>query len=759
MDSLLTPDAESMPDGMGAVRLVFDNENDERIIIPGSPVFTSYNVIISDAKGIAADIAESLSSNVKTYILNEGDYTIEVEAFTSNGLAAVGEKAFRITAGQSTAAGVQLQVINFADATKQGTFSYDIALPASSYTTAAMTITARGSYGKNPNTSKTGSNIYNFLGSDNPIGSTPLDVGYYSVVIELKNGGNTVFYREVLHVYQNLTSHFEYAFAPPDPPVQDGDLVLQRYLNYTENPVSITNPDRGFYMPNDNCIVPPSGSTSGAQLQTLSKSISSVSVEPRISHMYFDLRNFSSQAGGTTRALTADALSYIRGTLATVRSREGVAIVRFVYHQNNTYNRSNGPEPTGNCTVAGHTDKNWIQYHIYQVKPILQEYEDIIMAVDGGFLGSWGEMHTTTMATRAANYVWLLDALLDAVPDSRSILVHAGGFLAWHNAKYGTNGTVSRGQNYTFNNIHEMPAPVRGTPAARFGMFNDSYSAGGSNTGSDFDKNNDNGSLSEGSSLAGGSYGRSRIITWIGNQNNFYGGETNDENNNANYTRFPFVAWEALRAHTSHLNADHYSGVLNIWGGFTYNEGNVTIQLNNSYPAANQRLIYDPVYNGKRGIEFVRDRLGYRLVLRDAQVSDPVARSGTLVFKGKMQNVGWGNVINKKNVYVILRNKSSGTSYTRLTDLDARDWLAAADYDGRASNTGSYRDLNFTVNMSAFGNVPAGDYNIYLKIQDPKETIAARRCIRFANIAPNGVAIWDTNLGANLIGSVTVTNQ
>jgi len=53
--------------------------------------------------------------------------------------------------------------------------------------------------------------------------------------------------------------------------------------------------------------------------------------------------------------------------------------------------------------------------------------------------------------------------------------------------------------------------------------------------------------------------------------------------------------------------------------------------------------------------------------------------------------------------------------------------------------------------MGAFGKVPRGDYDIYLKINDPKETINNKRCIQFANHD-----IWNSSLGANVIGSTTV---
>ncbi|MEZ4764964.1 MAG: DUF4874 domain-containing protein [Calditrichia bacterium] len=131
------------------------------------------------------------------------------------------------------------------------------------------------------------------------------------------------------------------------------------------------------------------------------------------------------------------------------------------------------------CGIPGHEDKNWVQYHLWQLGDVFGEFEDCIMVVKAGIFGPWGEMHSSSYARTAEGYHWLLKALLDYVPASRSILVHAGGVMAWHNVEYGTN--------YSFSNL--MPAPARGTPAQRFRMFNDSYSAGGNSY-------SDNGSLS-----------------------------------------------------------------------------------------------------------------------------------------------------------------------------------------------------------------------------------------------------------------------
>ena len=202
-------------------------------------------------------------------------------------------------------------------------------------------------------------------------------------------------------------------------------------------------------------------------------------------------------------------------------------------------------------------------------------------------------------------------------------------------------------------------------------------------------------------------------------------------------------------------------GRYNRWNEFIYNEANVTAPVtfpvsgserNPPFSGPTKTAVFDPVYEGRTGLEYMRDRLGYRLVLREARASEWVERNGTLQFEGKIQNVGFGNVVNKKKVSVILKSRDGSDSYSALTNLDARDWLNDENGNGRPDNTASWRDLNFSVDLSEFGSVPPGDYEIYLKINDPKEKSANRRCIRFANKGDS----WNAGLGANLIGATKV---
>lgn len=312
--------------------------------------------------------------------------------------------------------------------------------------------------------------------------------------------------------------------------------------------------------------------------------------------------------------------------------------------------------------------------------------------------------------------------------------------MAWHNVEHETD--------YSFSNL--MPAPARGTDQQRFGMFNDSYSAGSS---SDF--YNDNGSLSEGYPFIGtgdqDDFDRNAALTWMRNQNNFYGGESVRLGSDDNiYPRFPNVVYEAAYAQTTHLNTSWNRGTYKLWGDFVYNEENVTAPFTPPHDGVTRTAIFDPVYDGRSGMEYMRDRLGYRLVLREAKISKWVKQTGALRFEGKIQNVGFGNIVNRKNVSVILKAKDGSITYTAPTSLDARDWRPHL--DSRADNTSAWRELNFSINMEVFGEVPRGVYDIYMKVNDPNETSTNKRSIQFANHD-----VWNASLGANLIGSTTVS--
>jgi hypothetical protein len=535
-------------------------------------------------------------------------------------------------------------------------------------------------------------------------------------------------------------------------------LVLQN-LDYTENPVDIPNPDRGFYTPGAGGTLPISGGTHGGGSKARLTRISGTNtdVEVRISNAAFNLRNFSgfARVDGVTEngPISADGLAYYRSTLDSIRALDGVVLMHHSYDNHSwdvpTDELAFSPEPYGQCTVQGFEHLNWVQYHIKQLEPIWRENEDIIFAYKGGFFGPWGEMHSSEYGTSPEAYAWLMQALLDAVPATRKFAVHGGAYISWHNA---THGTI-----FTFANMDFIPTPLRDTPESRFGLLNDSYANGLSHMNglySDMD------SFSEGAQVLGTKYDfdRDKVLNWIRGQNAPVGGETNEMSSRP-YDSPPSIFYEASIMGTTHLNTGWYGVNYKRWEDFEYTEANVTAPVYYPHNGKTVSVIFDPVYSGKNGLEYMRDRLGYRLVLREARASKSITVGGDLQFKGKIQNVGFGNIFNRKNVYVLLENSATGEVYKALTHLDARDWLKDQNIpmNNRPDNKAAYRDLSFSVSLGEFHKaVPAGDYKIYMKISDPKAKQENLRNVRFANHdSPEG-PMWNAELGANRIGATTV---
>ncbi len=91
--------------------------------------------------------------------------------------------------------------------------------------------------------------------------------------------------------------------------------------------------------------------------------------------------------------------------------RAGVKVIlRFAYNF--------GPYPNSEPDAPS----AWVLKHIGQLKPLIEANADVITVVQAGFIGAWGEWHTSTNnLTAPQTRQAILEALLDVVPPSRSV--------------------------------------------------------------------------------------------------------------------------------------------------------------------------------------------------------------------------------------------------------------------------------------------------------------------------------------------------
>ncbi len=119
------------------------------------------------------------------------------------------------------------------------------------------------------------------------------------------------------------------------------------------------------------------------------------------------------------RAISAEYLEKVREEFKRIREA-GLKIVLRV-----TYNEHMGEDDAPIHIVLK---------HIEQLKPILEENRDIIMAMQAGFVGAWGEWHSSTRSlTTPENMRKIKDALMQNVPKEIKIMFRRPSFImSWY---------------------------------------------------------------------------------------------------------------------------------------------------------------------------------------------------------------------------------------------------------------------------------------------------------------------------------------
>ncbi len=165
---------------------------------------------------------------------------------------------------------------------------------------------------------------------------------------------------------------------------------------------------------------------------------------------------------GTNHAqdLPPQALSDIEAGFLAVRQAGIKAVVRFQYDDGEGY-------PDG----ANDAPESWIIRHIQQLAPVLKRNEDVIFVVQAGFIGAWGEWHTSQNFSDGPSSAGarknVIDALLAALPGTRRTAIR---YPAYKRMFYGTTATTEA-------------QLLAGADVARVGHFNDCFVSGPDDVG------------------------------------------------------------------------------------------------------------------------------------------------------------------------------------------------------------------------------------------------------------------------------------
>ena len=487
--------------------------------------------------------------------------------------------------------------------------------------------------------------------------------------------------------------------------------LVKQSIDTTDAMATLDNFDRGFYTPQVLHLKPSGG-------KPIEKPYG------KLLHLRAEISEFSNHAWlgidttggkkdttwGKNQDLTEDALNVLQTTFDNIRANEGFVIVRICYD----------PWYNGRSNVT--PDHEWVLKHVKQLAPVLSKNTDVIVALEMGMHGAYGEMHSDTNITydRVAEAVNLM---LRNTPPELKILTRTGNYSAK------VLGFDNWGVDFNIDgDKFKEIAKAKGDTMYRVGMFNDGY------LGTQYDY---------------GTWGadcktsicREEGVAWLEKYgiNTPYGGEALTTADNYQVINTPeFLAYEGFRTHTSYLNIQWNNNLIDSW---------------KKTPFKQKDFDYDPArVDSLSGFKYINDHLGYRFVLRESWMSDTVGSDGILRAKLRIQNVGFGNLTWNAPVRLAVLDDLEGSdlemcptpTYYDLPDIDSRN-IHSRTISIAGGDTVMTFDGNNEIEISAKikGNNKTR-YQVYLKIGD----------IAFANRIPSGIGSCGIEQPAAYLGKI-----
>ncbi len=395
--------------------------------------------------------------------------------------------------------------------------------------------------------------------------------------------------------------------------------------------------------------------------------------------------------------ISAAHLDNLRRGLQLLRRHGLKCIYRFMYAC-----------PTGGEDYRNppHPPLSAILSHIRQLGAVFQENSDVLAATEAGFLGPWGEWHSSPLTDDSTTRLQVRDRLLASFPGI-ILFRYPSHIRQW----YGESITRESG----------------GPPEAwRIGMHNDSILSLGMNNGytwrsDDFHAVGANADVDDDRLYI-------RRLVW----NNAYGGEIAPEDIASTYLA-------QMADPLDHANKDfffHHIQYLNA-------AGSALTQIRTLLDAR------DPSFYPA----WVR-RIGYRIVLKTASHDARVARNGRLRFSLTLRNEGVARMMLPRPFKLCLVPRSRGSAAREFTieGIQPRDWVPT--YDDRP-------DVATGTHYLSLAGLERGEYDLGIRMPDAHASLAAdpRYCVRPANADVAATSWrdrfqgWDARSGTFMLGS------
>jgi len=423
--------------------------------------------------------------------------------------------------------------------------------------------------------------------------------------------------------------------------------------------------------------------------------------------------------------ISTEKLECLRRGLGRLRAAGLKAVLRFAYEKQT--GQTTGPNLE---TILGHID---------QLAPVIRENVDVIYVMQAGFVGAWGEWHSSAQKLEKDHpaLAAIVAKVLDVLPPQRMTQVRVPKYKRW----------VLSEPVFDAFEVLSTDTAFSAIPAARIGFNNDGFLAG---------------------TTCGGTWPEPPRFSNPGNPEFDYMTQES-----AYVPVDGELFWadqggkvEGLRA-AVRMRLHHYSS-FSLAHSYSEREGkpySIDDWMKTPLTARQVREANLPVSDGyfedgdgnavdRTAFEYIRDHLGYRIELQQARFPKSVKAGDTLSVDIELINRGFSVLHNPRPVYFVLIAAGGQVVQVADTNADPRRWQP---YD---PDDPGYAPLTHAVSgtLTLAQDRPPGSYLLGLWLPDAADTIRqdARYAVRVAN---RDVPWWTTpsgEYGVNVLGNVTV---
>jgi len=361
-----------------------------------------------------------------------------------------------------------------------------------------------------------------------------------------------------------------------------------------------------------------------------------------------------------------------------------------------------------------------VQKHIAQINAVISKNADVVMSLETGILGPWGEWHrddpyTDSNSREGASFRYqLFKYILETTPDTIPVANRYPYFI--------------KELKYLAVNPPEGQSAMTTAQFDRIGYHDDSFMCNIDDWGSynsrniwwgklaGLDKDNAANDVMRSFVMNEEIYNSVGGNHMMGGETEFDDGATLDHENSMEPLR---VLTEMADMHTTYMNAD-------------YNPKHTGLWKDTNLPASDSGEPAESVY------ERLERRMGYRFRLIDAELTTAQQAGGDFTVNLNLINDGYAGIVKNRPVYIVLNSKESRYEFL-LNDADARLWQSEM--------------VNVTESFILPADMPKGTYTIALWLPDAVESLQTRSAysVRFAN-----KNTWDNKNGYNKLGELIV---